>query len=233
MFQYPNDIMKTISLILLLSSFLYSCKSHVFYEDLYARKNGKQKMFQEAYQKLDNYCINQIKICHFTEPPGIKWAITGSSISLDQNSIENSLKQSYSRLFQISYYEREIGYLLKNDCNSIEHILTTNQKSESTNFTCYRNMIIPQLSITSKSGKRIEGGGGMEFAEDMGDDRHLLEYKLITSIYRNDSLIYMDNQAHWTSVHSERGEKLNYMVPQEVIDTLVTLTLQEFFKRVK
>lgn len=225
--------MKAISQILCLSFFLCSCKSHVFYEDLYARKNRKQMMFKEAYQNQDNYCIHSLKICHFVELPGIRRAITGSSITLNQNIIESSMKQSYSRLLPISYCETETGFSFKQDCNSIAKSLIINQTNSSNSFDCCGNMIIPHLSITSQSGKRIEGGGGMEFAEDMGDDRHLLEFKLVTSIYENGSLIYMDNQAHWTRVRSERGEQLHYQIPQEVIETLVTLSLQEYFKRVK
>lgn len=73
----------------------------------------------------------------------------------------------------------------------------------------------------------------MEAAMDMGDDKHLLEYKLTTAIYQNDTLIYMDNRTHWTEVFSERDEQLTYYVPQVVIDSLVTLTLQEYFKRME
>lgn len=68
---------------------------------------------------------------------------------------------------------------------------------------------------------------------DTFNDKHIIEYKLITSIYQNDTLIYMDNRTHWTEVFSERGEQLKYHVPQVVIDSLVTLTLQEYFKRME
>jgi hypothetical protein len=87
--------------------------------------------------------------------------------------------------------------------------------------------------VSTQSGKRIEGGGGLEWAEDMGDDRHLIEYKLITSIYQNDTLIYMDNRAYWTRLIAERGTSVQHHVPQEVIDTLVKLSLEEYFKRMK
>jgi hypothetical protein len=87
--------------------------------------------------------------------------------------------------------------------------------------------------VSTQSGKRIEGGGGLEWAEDMGDDRHLIEYKLITSIYQNDTLIYMDNRAYWTRLIVERGSRVQHNVPQEVIDTLVKLSLEEYFKRMK
>jgi hypothetical protein len=94
-------------------------------------------------------------------------------------------------------------------------------------------VIIPQLKITSKSLKNTYWGGPTGFSEDLGDDKHFLEYKLVTSIYRNDTLIYMDNRTHWTEVISERGQQLEYQVPQEVIDTLVKLSLEEYFKRMK
>lgn len=73
----------------------------------------------------------------------------------------------------------------------------------------------------------------MEFSHDTGDDIHRIEYKLITSIYSNDTLIYMDNRTYWTEIISERDEQLTYHVPQVVIDSLVTLSLQEYFKRLE
>lgn len=190
-------------------------------------------MFQNGYQNQDTFCVQKVKICHFSEIPGLRYAITGSSISFDYSAIESSLKHSYSRLLQISICKNDHNSHLQQDCNYTEKTLSKNLKADysADNEYC-ANILIPQLSISSKSGKRIEGGGGMEFAEDMGDDKHLLEYKLITSIYKNDTLIYMDNRAHWTEVISERGKKLHYQVPQEIIETLVTLSLEEYFKRV-
>ncbi|MBX2947294.1 MAG: hypothetical protein KF725_15805 [Cyclobacteriaceae bacterium] len=120
------------------------------------------------------------------------------------------------------------------NCHFAAKVLPQNFKiSENDSSERYSNIIIPQLRILSKSIKSVYWGGPMGFSEDMGDDKHLLEYKLITSIYKNDTLIYMDNRTHWTEVFSERGEQLHYQVPQEVIDTLVTLSLEEYFKRVK
>ncbi|MCC5929450.1 MAG: hypothetical protein JJU28_09415 [Cyclobacteriaceae bacterium] len=89
------------------------------------------------------------------------------------------------------------------------------------------------MIITSYTYRNIEGGGGLTFVEYMGNDRHSFEYKLVTSIYQNDTLVYMDNRAYWTEVFSERGERLRYQVPQVVLDSLVSLTLKEYFKRVE
>ena len=60
-----------------------------------------------------------------------------------------------------------------------------------------------------------------------------IEYKLVTAIYQNDSQIYMDNHGFRTEFFSERDEQVKCQVPQIVIDSLVTLSLQEYFKRME
>jgi hypothetical protein len=219
-------VMKVFHLILFFGMFLSSCKGHFFYEDLYTRANRREIKFAELYRKQDTFCISKIQFCHLIGHRGIN---TSSSIFFDPKSIGNSLKLSYSKFFQplsCNRNKENIENIIIQNCYSTEKKLKLFNN-------CCDNIILPKLIITSNSGKNTEGGGGITFVQDMGDDRHLLEYKLITSIYQNDTLIYMDNRAYWTRVISERGEQLHYQVPQEVIETLVTLSLEEYFKRVK
>lgn len=216
--------MKTFRLIIIFGILLSSCKNYFFLEDFYARANRKEKFLLESYPTNRTFCIPRIEYCHQID---YRANITCCGISFDQKSIGNSLNLSFAGLFHLSSCNKnEESFIIQNCSSGVE-------KNGSASNNCCDNRIVPKLIITSNSGKNTAGGGGLTFVEDMGDDRHLIEYKLITSIYQNDTLIYMDNRAYWTRVASARGEQLQYQVPQEVIDTLVTLSLEEYFKRMK
>lgn len=226
--------MRNSSLLLVILLCLTSCKNRFFYTDLYTRTDRQARYFQEVYSKQTEFNLSSIGICHFTELRGNALAMSSSNIFFHRDSLESNLEQAYFELLPLSVKPLKKSYFFDRNCNFLGRILPESKKVLSPQSESkYRNVILPQLSITSNSGKHIEGGGGMMPAEDMGEDMHLLEYKLTTAIYQNDTLIYMDNRTHWTEVFSERGELLNYQVPQVVIDSLVTLTLQEYFKRVK
>ncbi|MCH6198851.1 hypothetical protein MMU07_04635 [Aquiflexum sp. LQ15W] len=221
-------------LIVFFAIFCCSCKSHVFFEDLYARKSSREKYFRRDYVPVEATCIFQGRVCHDIDIPGLPQGITNSRIFFDHDSITSLISIAFSEAFPGSSLNQVSGISNWRHCDYVGKDLSGifDLPSSFQSQACNR-IVYLQLQITTQTGKRIEGGGGLEWAEDMGDDRHLIEYKLITSIYQNDTLIYMDNRAYWTRVASARGEQLHYQVPQEVIDTLVKLSLEEYFKRMK
>lgn len=223
----------SVKLILIGVWFLTSCKGFFWYENLYARESRIQRMFQNSYEAQDTFIIKQIKICHDVEVPNSR-EITNSRILFNYNSIENIIKKSYSKLLPISFVFLDREQLIETDCRYFFKLPPINLKEVNYEIGGQTgNVILPILIISSQSAKRFEGYGGMDFIEDMGDDRHLLRYKLVTSIYKNDSLVYVDNRAYWTREVSERGIDLQYEVPEIIIDSLVSLSLEEYFKRVK
>ena len=116
----------------------------------------------------------------------------------------------------------------------IEHFdFPINVKRVEKDTLCCNAVLIPDLIVTSYTSRNTEGGGGLELVYDMGNDKNWIEYKLVTAIYQNDSQIYMDNHGFRTEFFSERDEQVKCQVPQIVIDSLVTLRLQEYFKRME
>lgn len=216
--------MKAFYLLLLLVLILSSCsKNFLMLEDYYARASRKERKFLKSYHKTDSICIPIIK---FHQRANLGTGAKGGA-SLTGNDIENLLRLSYSKSFNRPFCSSNKESIILRDVNF-------KKRSLDNCSTCCDEIIVPYLTITSYSYKNTEGGGGLTFVTDMGNDRHSFEYKLITSIYRNDTLIYMDNRMYWgKDLFSERGERLRYQVPQVVIDSLVTLTLQEYFKRVE
>lgn len=203
-----------------------------WYENLYARESRIQRIFQNSYEAQDTFIIKQIKICH--DVGSAAYAGTVGRILFNFHSIENSLKESYSKLLPVTFEHQGKEGLLEVDCRYYFKVPPDNLQEIANDLeSCTGNVVLPILIIFSKSSKRLEGGGGMEFVEDMGDNLHLLMYKLITTIYKNDSLVYVDNRAYWTREVSERGIDLQYDVPEVIIDSLVSLSLEEYFKRVK
>ncbi len=212
--------MRAFYLLLFFGIVLSSCsKNFLMLDDYYARANRKERKFLKSYQRTDSICIPKIKFHH----EGKTW----SRILINPETIGNSLSQSYSRSFDLAFCGSNKKSPLVQDSKFLK------SSKDDYRDSCCEKVVVPDLIITTRTGRNIEGGGGLTFVTDMGNDRHRIEYKLITSIYENDALVYMDNHAYWTEVFSERGEQLMYQVPQVIIDSLVTLTLQEYFKRVK
>ncbi len=223
--------MKTIYLLAIAGMSLISCKNSFFYTDLYTRADRKSKFFTQSYSRQTEFCIQNIEACHFTETTGL--LSTNGKIYFNRDFIELIIQQAYSRNLNVSSISTSKQDFFDKKCTIPNKLLAaSNAPSHRIEMLC-KNFVLPQFSISTKSIKRTEGGGGMTPAFDVGDDKHLLEYKLTTAIYQNDTLIYMDNRSHWTEVISDRGEQLIYQVPQVVIDSLVTLTLQEYFKRIE
>lgn len=216
--------MKRFYLLLLLVLILSSCgKNFLMLDDHYARANRKERMFLKSYHKTDSICIPRIKFRHEANIG----RGTNGRVSIRREDVGNSIIQSFSRSFSMSFC----------DGNKESPLIQENEFSKSSpdnnGNSCCKKIIVPDLIITSYTSSNIEGGGGLTFVEDMGNDVHRFDYKLVTSIYQNDTLVYMDNRAYWTQVFTERDERLRYQVPQVVLDSLVSLTLQEYFKRVK
>jgi hypothetical protein len=191
-------------------------------ENYYGRANRKERKFLKSYQETDSICIPKIRFHHKSNTG----RGTTGSLSIRQEDIVSSLSQSYSNSFNLSFCGSN------KDSPSIEDSFLKNNR-DIYHDMYGKEVIVPDLIITSYTSRNIEGGGGLTFVEDMGNDRHRVEIKLVSSIYQNDTLVYMDNRTYWTEVLSERDERLRYQVPQEVIDTLVKLSLEEYFKRMK
>lgn len=224
--------MKTVFFSTVIVLVLVSCKSAFFYTGLYTRADRRSVFYLKNYSQQALFCIPKFRSCHYTELRGNALAMSFGKIFFRRDSIDRMILTSYNRFFDVSGHLPLESTFFDRKCDTPHKLFSENLNNfHSDSGEACENVILPTLIITSNSGKHIQGGGGMEPAEDMGNDKHIIEYKLITSIYQNDTLIYMDNRTHWTEVFSERGEQLMYQVSQVVIDSLVTLTLQEYFKR--
>jgi hypothetical protein len=206
-----------------------ACKNSIFYPNHFIRQNKKSTFIKSGYAYEDSILL-KVNLCHYHN---LEWTPnTTGNLVLNPLQIQHNLIQSYSRYFSFIQEPKIEKAYFGVDCDiKAEDILSkaTPQKDGIHSSP----QLFASLRISSASMKRLEGGGGLEIAEDMGDDKHRMEYKLITSVYKNGTVIYMDSRIHWTNIFSDRGEQLKYQVPQVVIDSLVTLTLQEYFKRME
>ena len=212
--------MRAIYLILLFSIILISCSGNFLgLDDYFARTNRKERRFLKSYQETDSICIPKIKFHH----ENTIW----SRVSVETSTIGDSLRLAYSRKFNLPFCESNEESMLIQNYNFRTREFKKNHNS------CCETFIVPDFIVTTHSGKNIEGGGGLSFVKDMGNDRHSIQCKLVTTIYQNDTLIYMDNHGFWTEIFSERDEKVEIQIPKIIIDSLVTLSLQEYFKRME
>jgi hypothetical protein len=224
--------MKYLLLILTLLS-LCSCKNSFWYTDLYTRKSNRLKQVNRSYEKLEIVELGNFHLCYFYNPSGIVRREVGK-LEIDPGQVADSALDSYRTNFNELVVKESDVSISNTKClfDSKDSFVRFNQDSHSIPEKNHIRLY-SQLSFTVESQRNLEGGGGMELTEDMGDDRHKLEYFLITALVQDDEIVYLDNRVHWTEVFSERGEQLKYEVPQIVIDSLVSLSLEEYFKRVK
>ncbi|MBL7844504.1 MAG: hypothetical protein JNK44_11620 [Cyclobacteriaceae bacterium] len=211
-----------------------SCKNAFFYTDLYSRANRKSTFFEKNYNPINTLTIDEIRICREVDWPGRHR--TRGKIFFQRDSLEESIRNALENHFNKVIYKASQKPFWDENCDSI---VVKNYRSKAKAFEGQEHKeysIFAALNIVPQTSKNVDVGqvgvGQVEFI-DLGNDIHRLEYKFIVAISENRTLLYMDSRSHWTEVFSERDEQLHYQVPQEVIETLVTLSLEEYFKRVK
>jgi hypothetical protein len=216
--------------LIFLTGLLYSCKNSFFYNNGYARKYQKLKRVDKNYNVIDRAVMVGLDLCILEQSSDF----TSGKIIFNREQLISQTIESFKKKFtHFDFIEKNID-VSNGPCNSklsggfLDHL---NFVSDS-NFQNSVNLF-SKLFIYGHSQRNREGAGGLELSIDLGNDRHALEYTLITGLMIGDSIIYVDTRTHWTNTFSERGEQLKYHVPQVVIDSLVTLTLQEYFKRME
>jgi len=221
--------MRSVFFIIVFAS-LISCKNSFWYTNLYTRKSSKLKQFRENYKAVDNVQLGKLHLCYSYNRS--RKQVVGN-LQVETSQLIDSLLESYSRKFDHLNVSESAISIDGTRClfDSKKSINALHQGTKSTIETPVK--LYCQLSVIVASQRNLEGGGGLELTEDMGNDKHLLEYYLITALAQGESLLYIDNRVHWSEAFSERGEQLKYEVPQIVIDSLVTLSLEEYFKRVE
>ena len=223
--------MKRLLRFLFLILSLTACKNAAFYTDMYTRVGKKSTFLQKQYELTDSLEVKEIRICLQPEIPTRYY--TSGEIIFRRDSLGASLQRAITRHFKPIYNQSQWKQFWESNCESFtakKHRVLERKPQDRQN---QKHSLVAVLNISSLTSKRIEGGGGISWPEDMGDDIHRLKYKLIVAIFQNETLLYMDSRTHWTEVISERGTQLKYQVPQVTIDSLTSLSLRECFKRAK
>jgi hypothetical protein len=223
--------MKGATWLVFLFFLLGSCKNAFFYTDLYTRTNRKSTYFQREYDDIGSMSLDHLSICREIKVP-IMYSTSGM-IFFHRDAISNSIVEAIDSRFTISenllksnsFWDRNCGEIAKRNYR-IRKFGRDNSENKGYSF-------FGEFSVVAQTTRNIDSGPVVVTAVDLGNDIHRLEYKFTAALFDNGKLIYMDSRTHWTEVISDRGEQLYYQVPQEVIDTLVKLSLEEYFKRIK
>lgn len=219
-------------LISILLFVISSCKNGFFYTDLYVRKTSSLKHIQKHYESDYKIKVAGLHFCLLENPSGIVRKSVGS-LTITHSQIVDNLITSYGNRFEdFAFNEKSID-ISNAQCRwqnkeSIIQSIKDDPKNCESQIELYA-----QLKLVIESQRNLDGGGGLELTEDLGNDKHVMEYFLITALSKDGSLIYMDNIIHWTEVFYDRGEIIQYNIPQETIDSLVTLSLEQYFERVR
>lgn len=188
--------------------------------------------FFENYESIDSISISELSFCKNRKIPTMN--STSGQIRFNTRALEVSLKKSIEKnLAEIrnnvtrkQSWDFDCSKILKND------LVAPNEQKLKGLGKAYSLRI--NFVIDYHSSKNIDSGTLIETSNDLGNDEHHIKYKLVLALLNStESIIFMDNRAHWTEVFSERGEQLEYEIPQKIIDSLVTLSLEEYYKRLE
>lgn len=231
-FHLKKITMRNLVFILLLSTSLVNCKSMFFYEDSYSRKNRKNTHFEPIYSSIDSVIIRKFILCEENLEAVNK---TDGQIEFNRVKLKSSVVKSLRDKFQSVRYVLNYGSIDRND-NCEQYIHNNFLKSKESFYQNQTSNYILDISFSieyiSSKNTDVDAMSASPY-NDLGNDKHAIEYKIILALSKENTLIYLDNQAHWTKVFSERGEQLQYEVPQKVVDSLVSLSLEEYYKRLE
>lgn len=227
------DIRNILTLILL-SLILYSCKGSLFYTNLYTRDGRSSSYFKKEYRQKDSIILNSINICKQSRKPPNKFNQTDGYLIFDVWSLENSLKIVIENNLSIINALPERVNPWNFNCLDIKrrHLIKNKPDYDIHNDAKIHMDVYFNIKDMTAENLDVDISGPLTYF-DLGNDITKIEYKLIIALFHQDNLLYMDNQAYWTEVFSKRGEKLQYKVPQNIIDSLVTKNLAEYKRRLK
>lgn len=227
--------MKKFIILFLCTILLSSCGLKYLFNK-YSRNSKSSTYFEKNYKRIDTIQLNQIRICKKrNDPSRTNIEKTQGNIIFNNNSIENSLKKYLKSNLKNLKYKNNQNVNWSKSCKNLTR-KTLQQKDllpESYSNENYHIEVAFNINYVTKKNLDISGDWGAGAYDDLGNDISKIEYKLIIALFHRNSLIYMDNYAHWTEILSERGEKLDYKVPEKIIDSLVTNSLDEYNKRLK
>jgi len=208
---------------------LTSCYSP--FDIVYGRMDRKSTFFQNEYSPIDTLIINKIILCkNEIETRDFRFYSKGK-ININANYFGGTIVKSLNRKFKNVKFDFDSDTTRKGNCYYIKN------RSLPSNYHLdlkYKNdyNINLTLNIEYNSGRNSESDGFWGLVKLEGDS-HELKYVLRVAISNSNELIYVDNVRTTVKVLSEKDETINYEVPQNIIDSLVTKSLAEYKKRLK
>jgi hypothetical protein len=213
-----------------------SCNTAFFnVEGTYTRQGKASSYFEQKYNLIDTPIYADVRICKTEKIITVEKFKTNSKITFDTESINLHLKESLNKKFKnIIHYSKEKTFWF-NNCRDLNKKKVLNSDISDISFSKHKGYEIKiNFDVTYSTRKKADVDATIITTYEILDyDVHFMEYKLIFAMFNNQKLIYMDNNVTWESVDSKRGEKINYEVPQNIIDSLVTKSLAEYKKRLK
>lgn len=174
-------------------------------------------------------------MCQNRNESDIRVSKTKGDLVFNKIQIEKSIQNSFQKSFSNIVYEPNKITKWETSCNNFTKEILMNKSIISKNESNrpYHMWISFGIDYTIEKNLDFSGIWRASAYEDIGDDISKIKFKLVTSLFYKDSLIYMDNHAYNTWIRTKRGKQFNYDIPEQIIDSLVTKSLAEYKKRLK
>ena len=222
-------------------SFLILCMiSCQLYNDngMYRGKRAS-RYYKKTYKPIDSIKINKIRICKKQNNDINKILITKGELNIRLEHVEQHIMSKLKDNFKY------LDYKLYNDTTGSfncayltrRNVFLDNYKIDARSSNKYNLEVTLDLFYTSKRDANIGGFtlGGFHTASMMVLDRdiHFIHHVLRMAIFYKNELIYMDNYIHQKRITSDIDKNVHYEVPLQAIDSLVTGSLSEYYKRLE
>jgi len=227
--------MKNFNFIILITILFASCKGLLPYSKYYERDSRNSTFLKNSYQKTNFIKVSKMVLCQNRNESDIRVSKTKGDLVFNKMQIEKSIQNSFQKSFSNIIYEPNKITNWETSCNNFTKDILMNKNIIPKNETnrAYHMWISFDIDYTIEKNLDFSGFWGASTYEDIADDISKIKFKLVTSLFYNDSLIYMDNHAYNTWIRTVRGKPFYYEVPQNIIDSLVTKSLAEYKKRLQ
>jgi len=214
---------------------LQGCNAAWVLQGFYTKSKRVPEVYSEAYQLVDDvevpliyYCTNQF----YRRGP----VRAQSELNISTKEIKETLiksMKSTNAFQQVDTEQLEMKYLGACDLKTLRTYQLNLDEIKLTDED-YKLYLLPVIVINIDSDVdwlTLDSYGAITLIEDSGRDIHWVKYELNMNLISKRERIYGRTFFYMDSLYTSRHDTLQVSMKQEMMDSLVSLTLDEYQKR--
>ena len=213
---------------------IMSCVAIDDYRNFWHRGRRESTFFEKMYLPIDSISINRIVICKQKNEVKRQKFQTKGQLNIIVEDTEKDLINVLKKNFN------HVDYEIRNDTTgsfNCNYLTQNNVLSGDYNKFLRKTQdhsIEITLNMLYKSGRAIrqnfDGGGSVSVLDY--DSHHIISH-LRLAIFKSNELVYMNNYIHSKTMSAGLDEDVSYKIKKSTIDSLVNMSLEKFYNRLK